>query len=156
MDLKPPSFASDPAGMSGSTPPSSQTVTRYQLNEDQLKAAQKVINSQDYALILGMPGTGKSTTVAFIVHKLVAMGKSVLITAYTHSAVDNLLMKLKEYGTKFLRLGSKQQVHAAVHDHLLDENLSSQSIASLESTVSHLFRLNPPFRSRISHSSEYL
>jgi len=35
----------------------------------------------------GMPGTGKTTTIAHVVRALVAYGKSVLITAYTHTAV---------------------------------------------------------------------
>ena len=47
-------------------------------------------------MILGMPGTGKTTTIACIVSILVSLGKSVLITSYTHSAVDNILMKIKQ------------------------------------------------------------
>ena len=43
-----------------------------------------------------MPGTGKTTTIACLVEVLVAQGKSVLLTSYTHSAVDNILLKLKE------------------------------------------------------------
>lgn len=41
-----------------------------------------------------MPGAGKSTTIAVIVRTLVAAGKSVLLSSYTHSAVDTILMKL--------------------------------------------------------------
>jgi thymidylate kinase len=51
---------------------------------------------QDYALILGMPGTGKTTAIAELVRFLVAQGKSVLLTSYTHTAVDNILLKLTE------------------------------------------------------------
>jgi DNA replication ATP-dependent helicase Dna2 len=57
-----------------------------------------------------MPGTGKTSTIAFTVRTLVAMGKSVLLTAYTHSAVDNILFKLQENGVPFLRLGNFTQV----------------------------------------------
>jgi DNA replication ATP-dependent helicase Dna2 len=133
--MQPPLFTSDPTSFGAPTPPSSQTVAQYQLNEDQMKAAQKVLHAQDYALILGMPGTGKSTTIAYIIHRLVMSGKSVLVTAYTHSAVDNLLMKLREFNTMFLRLGSKQQVHPSLHDRMLDEVQTSQSIAALEGSV---------------------
>jgi DNA replication ATP-dependent helicase Dna2 len=41
-----------------------------------------------------MPGTGKSSTVSFIVRCLVALGGSVLITSHTHSAVDTVLLKV--------------------------------------------------------------
>ena len=47
-------------------------------------------------MILGMPGTGKTTTIACIVKILTLLGKSVLIASYTHSAVDNILLKLKK------------------------------------------------------------
>jgi len=46
---------------------------------------------------------------------MLALGRSVLVTAYTHSAVDNLLLKLHAHGVPFLRLGPKPQVHASLH-----------------------------------------
>ena len=39
---------------------------------------------------------GKTTTISKLVQTLLAVGASVLITSYTHSAVDNILFKLKE------------------------------------------------------------
>ena len=54
----------------------------------------QVLTAQDYALILGMPGTGKTTTIACLIESLVALGKTVLLSSYTHSAVDNILLKL--------------------------------------------------------------
>ena len=66
--------------------------------------------ARDYALILGMPGTGKTFTISQIVKQLVQQGKSVLLTSYTHSAVDNVLLKLVEEGVDFLRLGNSQRV----------------------------------------------
>ena len=46
--------------------------------------------------MLGMPGTGKTTTIAYLVQVLVGRGSSVLLTSYTNSAVDNVLLKLKK------------------------------------------------------------
>ena len=43
-----------------------------------------------------MPGTGKTTTIAYLVQVLVARGNTVMLASYTHSAVDNILLKLKE------------------------------------------------------------
>lgn len=60
----------------------------------------QVMAAKDYALILGMPGTGKTTTIACLVQILVAQGKSILLTSYTHSAVDNILLKLKKVTVK--------------------------------------------------------
>lgn len=55
----------------------------------------QVLRARDYAVILGMPGTGKTSTICHIVGALTAAGLSVLLTAYTNSAVDNMLLRLK-------------------------------------------------------------
>jgi DNA replication ATP-dependent helicase Dna2 len=57
-----------------------------------------VITAKDYTLIQGLPGTGKTSTIAFVARLLAARGKRVLITSYTHAAVDNVLLKLLEKG----------------------------------------------------------
>ena len=59
-----------------------------------------------------MPGSGKTTTVAHIVKTLVARGKTVLLTSYTHTAVDNILLKLHDSNSNvdILRLGSRDKV----------------------------------------------
>ena len=56
----------------------------------------QAVSAKDYALILGMPGTGKTTTISCLVQELVTQGRSVLVTGYTHLAVDNILLKLKQ------------------------------------------------------------
>ncbi|XP_059214337.1 DNA replication ATP-dependent helicase/nuclease DNA2 [Centropristis striata] len=81
------------------------------LNKPQKQAMKKVLLSKDYTLIVGMPGTGKTTTICTLVRILHACGFSVLLTSYTHSAVDNILLKLKRFRVGFLRLGQGQKVH---------------------------------------------
>ncbi len=68
--------------------------------------------AEDYILLRGMPGTGKTSLIVALVRVMVGLGKSVLLTSYTHTAVDNILLKLKERqeeeggGTGgFIRLG---------------------------------------------------
>ena len=39
---------------------------------------------------------GKTSTIVTLVQALVVLGYSVLLTSYTHSAVDNILLKLKK------------------------------------------------------------
>ncbi|KAI9151817.1 DNA replication ATP-dependent helicase/nuclease DNA2 [Paramyrothecium foliicola] len=86
------------------------------LNVDQKKAIEKVMSAQDYALVLGMPGTGKTTTIAHIIRALISQGKSVLLTSHTHTAVDNILLKLKSDKVPVLRLGAPAKVHPEVQD----------------------------------------
>ena len=42
---------------------------------------------------------GKTSTIVALVKILKELGQSVLLTSYTHSAVDNILIKLKAVGT---------------------------------------------------------
>lgn len=58
-----------------------------------------------------MPGTGKTSTIACMVYALVQSGKSVLVTSYTHNAVDHILIKLIEMGLNFIRLGDADKIH---------------------------------------------
>jgi DNA replication ATP-dependent helicase Dna2 len=83
---------------------------------------------RDYALIQGYPGSGKSSTIVFVARMLAAQGKRVLISSYTHSAVDNCLLKLIEHKVadrwhmkkprSVVRIGAKTSVHPGVQ-HLL-------------------------------------
>jgi len=66
------------------------------LNAGQRECVRNVLLAQDYVLLLGLPGTGKTSTLSLIVRALIARGQTVMITSYTHSAVDNLLIKLLE------------------------------------------------------------
>ncbi|KAJ5047551.1 uncharacterized protein L3040_003374 [Drepanopeziza brunnea f. sp. 'multigermtubi'] len=86
------------------------------LNADQRNAILKVMSAEDYALVLGMPGTGKTTTIAHIIKTLVSQGKTVLLTSYTHTAVDNILLKLKDDNIPILRLGTIAKIAMEVQE----------------------------------------
>jgi DNA replication ATP-dependent helicase Dna2 len=84
------------------------------LNVDQKRALDKVMSADDYALVLGMPGTGKTTTIAQIIRAIVSQGKTVLLTSYTHTAVDNILLKIQDDNIRTLRIGALSKVHPDV------------------------------------------
>lgn len=107
----PPAFKPTPTTYTLSGPPS-----QLHINSDQRAAIDKVMSAQDYALVLGMPGTGKTTTIAHIIRALVARGKSVLLTSYTHTAVDNILLKVRDPEISILRLGNLAKVHPGVQE----------------------------------------
>ncbi|SPJ77189.1 related to DNA helicase [Fusarium torulosum] len=108
VDLEAPKFKAAPTQYTVSD--------RDGLNVDQHRAIEKVMSAQDYALVLGMPGTGKTTTIAHIIRALTSQGKSVLLTSHTHTAVDNILLKLKTDKIPVLRLGAPAKVHPEVRD----------------------------------------
>lgn len=88
------------------------------MNEDQQSAVTKVLSAQDYALILGMPGTGKTTTIAHIIRALLAENKSILLTSFTHTAVDNILLKIRDIAPagSILRLGVPAKINNQVQE----------------------------------------
>jgi DNA replication ATP-dependent helicase Dna2 len=102
------------------------------LNVDQQAAIDLVLKAQDYALILGMPGTGKTTTIAEIIVALVAQKKSVLLTSYTHSAVDNILLKLLGRDVNILRLGNQEKVLPQVQHLTLGAMGALHTVAELD------------------------
>ena len=44
----------------------------------------RILQARDYTLLLGMPGTGKSSTIVQAVIALLAAGASVLLMSYTN------------------------------------------------------------------------
>lgn len=105
IDLEAPTFKNQ------STAYNLPSASQVNINPDQRRAIDKVMSANDYALVLGMPGTGKTTTIAHIIRALVSQGKSVLLTSYTHTAVDNILLKIKDDDIKILRLGVPSKIH---------------------------------------------
>ncbi|XP_034118668.1 DNA replication ATP-dependent helicase/nuclease DNA2 [Drosophila albomicans] len=86
------------------------------LNKVQQAAALRALTTSTHLLIKGLPGTGKTQTLVAIVRLLHLMQRSVLITAQTHSAVDNLLLRLLPHKLPLLRLGSSQRIHPQLQE----------------------------------------
>ncbi|EFA82561.1 DEAD/DEAH box helicase domain-containing protein [Heterostelium album PN500] len=84
-----------------------QLISKRSLNPDQSNAIKRVILAKDYSLILGMPGTGKSNSIAHLVSILYSLGKSVLLTSFSHTSLDSLLEKCVGAGVNhMLRIAS--------------------------------------------------
>ncbi|XP_058833194.1 DNA replication ATP-dependent helicase/nuclease DNA2 isoform X2 [Topomyia yanbarensis] len=86
------------------------------LNKQQKIAVLTAIGTKSFCLFKGLPGTGKTKTVIALIRLLVAMGKTVLITSNTHSAVDNVLKRLIPHNIKFLRLGVSSRIDPNLKD----------------------------------------
>ena len=84
------------------------------LNNQQRRAVFKTVCADDYSLIHGSPGAGKTETIVTLIRILIEQDKTVFITSHTHSAVDNILLKLMPYNMKILRLGSSLRIHPLI------------------------------------------
>lgn len=80
------------------------------LNESQLKAAHKIIESKDIAFIHGPPGTGKTTTLVQAIKYTVKEEGQVLVCAPSNAAIDLLVEKLSDQGLNVIRIGHPARV----------------------------------------------
>ncbi|KAK6443340.1 DNA replication endonuclease-helicase Dna2 [Oleoguttula sp. CCFEE 5521] len=116
------------------TPQSRRSQHLGTMNADQTAAIQHVLSAQDYSLILGMPGTGKTTTIAHLIRALLAQKKSILLTSYTHTAVDNILLKIQDIAPpgSILRLGVPAKINPQVKEFCHLANTPKSSIQEVE------------------------
>lgn len=99
------------------------------LNNKQKSAINKAVAANDYFLIQGPPGTGKTHTLAQLIIQMINEGKRVLLSAFTHRSIDNVLLKLVEEGfTNFIRVGSHEAVDENLHPYLVQEKISEFTI----------------------------
>eukprot|EP00920_Eleutheroschizon_duboscqi_P011769 GHVT01028191.1.p1 GENE.GHVT01028191.1~~GHVT01028191.1.p1 ORF type:complete len:1241 (+),score=192.89 GHVT01028191.1:221-3943(+) len=87
------------------------------LNASQRSAVSKCLSWSPFVLLLGPPGTGKTTTLSAVIAALMAKGLRVLACAPSNVAVDNLLEKCILAGVpkrKCLRLGHPARLSKCV------------------------------------------
>lgn len=65
------------------------------LNEAQVEAGAAAIATESLALVQGPPGTGKTLLLAHVIAGLCAAGCRIVVSAYTHRAVDNALLAIR-------------------------------------------------------------
>ena len=99
----------------------SLTLLDEKLNPSQREAVLRALNSRDFYLIHGPPGTGKTVTCVEAARQLVRKGEKVLCAADSNTAVDNLVQRLAESGEKVVRVGHPARVTPILRKHTLDE-----------------------------------
>ncbi|EAR99439.2 DNA replication helicase Dna2, putative (macronuclear) [Tetrahymena thermophila SB210] len=90
-------------------------------NVDQADSIKKILKSESLTCILGMPGTGKTFLIAHLIKILADQKKKVLVTSFTNSALDNIIVKLLEIFPEIknicLRKGSnKNLIHSVAQE----------------------------------------
>ncbi|KAI9187604.1 DNA replication endonuclease-helicase Dna2 [Blastocladiella emersonii ATCC 22665] len=123
VDLVPPRVAANPPD------PGLLPAAAAALNDRQRRViAQCAVHDQDYTLVVGMPGTGKSHTLAHLLATLVRMGLRVLLSSHTHSAVDTVLLKAKELAVPFVRLGESSRIHPEIRSAMVTGHATPEAV----------------------------
>ncbi len=65
-------------------------------NDLQREFVKMAIETPDFAILDGPPGSGKTTTILELIYQLVIRGQKILMVGSTHAAVDNVIEKLMD------------------------------------------------------------
>lgn len=95
--------------------------------DEQRRFVLKAMNSPDFIILEGPPGSGKTTAISELIYQLLIRKKRVLLAASTHVAIDNILEKLQEkYGGEKnlkqkgivpLRIGREESISEGLQDY---------------------------------------
>lgn len=100
----------------------------HHLTDEQQQIFSEIIQSKDYYLLWGPPGTGKtSIMLREIAHHYIYHEKDrILLLAYTNRAVDEICEALSslDHPPEFIRVGSRYSTHEKFHKNLLDLQLA--------------------------------
>lgn len=97
------------------------------LNESQVKAVDKILETEDVAFIHGPPGTGKTTT---LVQAIVLTNKiegQVLVCTPSNAAIDLLVEKLTDQGLNVVRIGHPARVTEQTLSKTLDARIATHA-----------------------------
>lgn len=100
---------------------------KYPPNESQMMAIEKGINAKDIFLVMGPPGTGKTTVILEWVKYFVGVEhKRVLISSQNNKAVDNVLARLaEEKDIDVIRIGSEAKLQQEVIPYMFENKLTA-------------------------------
>ena len=96
-----------------------ETLTFFDrgLNKSQQEAVRCGMDQHEVAVVHGPAGTGKTTTLVELIRQATSKGSRVMVCAPSHTAVDNLLQKVRAAGCRGLvRIGHPADISKAMTD----------------------------------------
>ena len=97
------------------------------LNSSQIRAIEHILGMEDFLIIHGPPGTGKTTTLIEAIYQLSKKESQILVCSPSNSATDLLVEKLSSIGLKTLRIGNISRVNESVLSQTLDAKIDASS-----------------------------
>ena len=111
----------------------------YPPTPSQMRAIRNGIRSKDIYLVMGPPGTGKTTVILEWVKYFVQQGKRVLVSSQNNKAVDNVLARLaEEKEIDVIRIGSEAKVEMEVRRYLFENKIANTRREIAEKTAENI------------------
>jgi len=95
-------------------------IKNEDLDDSQRKAVKRSLEAEDLFLIHGPPGTGKTTALIEAIEQHIEREDTVLATADSNVAVDNIVDFLNDRGVDVVRIGHPARVTETLLEHTLD------------------------------------
>ena len=114
-------------------------------NDAQKRATEYAVGTENFHLIIGPPGTGKTYVIAETVRQIVKRGRrKILITAYTNLAVDNMIEAISsDKDIKLVRIGNYKKTNGKSREYHIDSLIRKQPrykyLKALEERMSKAF-----------------
>ena len=96
---------------------------------DQREFVKKAIETDDFGILEGPPGSGKTTTIIELILQLAKQGRKILLSASTHVAIDNVLERIDKYdvdkSVEALRIGRSESVGESINHLQIDSKIEA-------------------------------
>jgi len=103
------------------------TAKNFNLNASQMSAIEHILGMDDFLIVHGPPGTGKTTTLIEAIFQLSKRESQILVCSPSNSATDLLVEKLAAMGLRTLRIGNISRVNEAVLSQTLDVKIDNSA-----------------------------
>lgn len=125
------------------------------LNENQKEAVTKSIEANDFHLIIGPPGTGKTYVIEELIKQFSKRNQKLLITAWTNLAVDNVIKRLlKKESMEIVRIGPINEIDSEVKKYSIFEKMKKhkdyKEVEKYRKIIDDLFKILPKIRDEIN------
>ena len=97
---------------------------KYPPNESQMEAIKKGIETKDIQLVLGPPGTGKTTVIVSWLEYFMRRNMKILVSSQNNSAVDNVLERVgRNPKANIIRVGNLEKIQENCKQYALENKV---------------------------------
>ncbi len=135
------------------------TYISKKLNEDQKNGVINSIKAEDFHLIIGPPGTGKTYVIEELIKQFTKRNQKLLITAWANLAVDNIIKRLSKKEIKnIVRIGPVNKIDSEVKKFSIYEKMKKHKdwgeVERYRKIIDGLFKLIPKIKGEINSIQE--